>query len=320
MKILAITGGTGFVGAALTKAAIARGYTPRVLTRRNPALPLKGTQYRLVDFSDQKTLEAALEGAHCAVHLAAALFCRSKAEFELANTAGTANLVSACAKTPTLTKLVYISSLAAGGPSPDPSRPRAETDGESPVSFYGSSKLGGETVVKTLKTPPYVILRPPIVYGRNDSGVSQIASWVKKGLMVNAGSGQALFSFVYIDDLAAAVLKALENETLNGKTYYVCENKAYPWKEFIALLAKAMDVKMPLMLSLPPKLMYAAGWLYENISRLSGSPPVFNRDKAREGAAPNWTASSAAWEKDAAWPGWTSLEDGIKKTFKPPET
>jgi len=69
------------------------------------------------------------------------------------------------------------------------------------------------------------------------------------------------------------------------------------------------------MLALPPKAMYGAGWFYEIISKLTGTQPVFNRDKAREGAAPNWTASSAAWEKDAAWQGWTSLEEGIKKTF-----
>ena len=315
MKILAITGGTGFVGGALAKAALARGYTPRILTRRAPARGLEGAQYRVVDFKDPKTLETALEGAHCAVHLAAALFCRSKEEFERANALGTANMASACARTPALEKLIYLSSLAAGGPSKDPARPRSESDGEAPVSFYGKTKLGGETAVKNTRNLPYVILRPPIVYGKNDSGISQIAAWVKKGLMVNAGSGSARFSFIYIDDLVSAVLKALETENLNGKTYYVCENKTYPWKEFIALLAKAMGVKMPLMLTLPPKAMYGAGWLYEIISKLTGAEPVFNRDKAREGAAPNWTASSAAWEKDTAWPGWTPLEEGIKKTF-----
>ncbi|HAF95574.1 MAG: hypothetical protein A2021_06330 [Elusimicrobia bacterium GWF2_52_66] len=316
MKILAITGGTGFVGGSLAKAALASGYTPRILTRRAQRQGLlEGAQYRIVDFSDTKTLETALEGAHCAVHLAAALFGRSKEEFERANTLGTANLVSACAKTPALKKFVYISSLAAGGPSKDPARSRTESDGEAPVSFYGKSKLGGEIAVKKLRNIHCVTLRPPIVYGRNDSGVSQIAAWVKKGLMINAGSGEALFSFIHIDDLVNAILKALETETLNGKTYYVCENKTYPWKEFIALLAKAMGVKMPLMLTLPPKAIYGAGWLYEVISKLTGGEPVLNRDKARESAAPNWTASSAAWEKDAAWLGWTSLEEGIKKTF-----
>ena len=315
MKILAITGGTGFVGGALARAALARGYTPRILTRRAPPRPLEGAQYRIVYFADKKTLEAALEGAHCAVHLAAALFWRSKEEFERANTLGTARLVSACARTPALEKLIYLSSLSAGWPSKDPARPRSESDGEAPVSFYGKSKLGWELAVKNLRNVPYVILRPPIVYGRNDSGVSHIAAWVKKGLMVNAGSGSALFSFIYIDDLVSAVFKAIETETLNGKTYYVCENKTYPWKEFIALLAKAMGVKMPLMLTLPQNAMYCAGWLYEIISKLTGTEPVFNRDKAREGAAPNWTASPALWEKISGSASWTQLEEGIKKTF-----
>ena len=315
MNILAITGGTGFVGGALAKAALAHGYTPRILTRRMPARPLAGAQYRLVNFTDPKNLAGALEGAQYAVHLAAALFCRSKKEFELANTEGTANLVLACSKTPGLQKLIYLSSLAAGGPSKDPLKPRSEPDGEAPVSFYGKSKLGGEVAVKTLHNIPYVILRPPIIYGKNDSATSPIAAWIKKGFMANAGSGEALFSFIYIDDLVRTLFTALETGALNGKTYYICENKTYRWKQFIALLAKAMGVKMPLMITLPPSALYGVGWLYEIISKLTGTAPVFNRDKAREGAAPNWTASSSAWEKDTAWQGWTSLEEGIKTSF-----
>lgn len=303
------------MGGTLAKAALARGYTPRILTRSKPARPLEGAQYRIVDFADPQTLADALEGAHYAIHLAAALFCRSQEEFESANTSGTANMVLACAKTLTLKKLIYLSSLAAGGPSQDPSKPRLESDGEAPVSFYGKSKLGGEIAVKTLRDIPYVILRPPIIYGKHGSSTSSIAAWVKKGFMANAGSGDALFSFIYIDDLISALLKALETETLHGKTYYVCENRTYPWKQFITLLAEAMGVKMPLMITLPPKAMYGAGWLYEIITKLTGAEPVFNRDKAREGSAPNWTASSAAWERDAAWQGWTSLEEGMKKTF-----
>jgi len=313
MKTIAVTGGTGFVGRALSKALLQKGFAVRILTRRIPAAALEGAAYAETDFTDVESLKKALAGADAAVHLAAALFCRSKREFILANTGGTANLAAAAGATPGLTKLVYISSLAAGGPSPA-GTPRTETEKEAPVSFYGLSKLEGEKAVK-LFAGSFVILRPPIIYGKKDSGFSKIAEWVRKGIMVNAGSTGGRFSFIYIDDLVNAIISALETPKFDGGTYYVCEGRSYAWKEFIAMLAAGMGVKMPLMLSLPPGAVYAVGWLYEAATSVTGAEPVMNRDKAREAAAPNWTASPALWEKASGTSCWTPLEEGIKKTF-----
>lgn len=317
MKTAVITGGTGFIGRALAKALLARGYRVRIFTRRLPAAKLPGAEHAEVSFDDAGSLRKGAEGAEIVVHLAAALFCRSRKEFEKANTAGTGNLVAAVAgleRRPE--KFVYLSSLAAGGPAPDPAAPRTETMPDAPVSAYGATKLGGEKEVK--KLPPsvrYTILRPPIVYGKNDAGISKIAHWVKKGFMVNAGSKDGRFSFIYLEDLVAALITAVENPGTDGKTYYVSENRTYDWKTFIGLLAGAMKVKPPFMLDMPAPALYALGWTYEQVSRLVGAEPVFNRDKAREGAAPNWTADPSKWERETAWRGWTSLEEGVRRTF-----
>lgn len=314
-KTVAITGGTGFIGTALARALLARGYGVRIFTRRIPAKRVEGAQYAEVSFDSRDSLKKACEGADYIVHMAAVLFSRSRAGFEKVNVEGTANLVAAAgslARPPE--KLVYISSLAAGGPSPA-GAPRTESVPDAPVSEYGRTKLGGEKEVARL--PPFVrrtILRPPIVYGRNEYAVSKIAAWVKKGFMVNAGASGS-FNFVYVEDLAAAIITSLENPATDGNTYYVCENRAYPWKEFISMLAAAMGVKMPFMVNLPAPLLGALGLVYEAVSFLGGAEPVFNRDKAKEGAAPNWTASSSKWEKDTGRAAWTPLAEGIKKTF-----
>ncbi|MBI4351809.1 MAG: NAD-dependent epimerase/dehydratase family protein [Elusimicrobia bacterium] len=313
MKTIAVTGGTGFVGRALSKALLEKGFAVRIITRRRPAVTLENAVYAEADFSDAESMKEALSGADAAVHLAAALFCRSKEGFMRANAEGTAALAAAAAATPTLRKLVYISSLAAGGPSPA-GAPRTEADAEAPVSFYGLSKLEGEKAVRNFPGA-FVILRPPIIYGRKDSGFSKIAEWVRKGLMVNAGSSGGRFSFVYLDDLVNAIISALEAGKFDGGTFYVCENRAYAWKDFIALLAAGMGVKMPFMLSLPPWAVYAVGWLYEAVTAFTGAEPMMNRDKAREASAPNWTASPALWERTSGSAAWTPLEEGIKKTF-----
>ena len=314
MKTIAITGGTGFVGKALSKALLAKGYAVRVITRRKPPKALDGAAYAEADFSDAGSLKRALSGADAAVHLAAALFCRSGEALMTANAGGTANLTAAANQVPSLKKIVYISSLAAGGPS-SAEAPRTEAEADAPVSYYGKSKLAGEKAVKTFSNGPFVILRPPIVYGRKDFGFSKIAEWVRRGVMVNAGSAGGRFSFIYLEDLVGAIIAALETEKFDGGTFYVCENRHYAWTEFIGLLARGMGAKMPVMLSLPPWAVYAVGWFYEAVTALTGAEPVMNRDKAREAAAPNWTASPALWEKTSGRSAWTPLEEGIKKTF-----
>jgi len=313
MKTIAVTGGTGFVGKALSRALLAKGYGVRILSRRPPADPLPGAAYAVADFADPESLKRALAGADAVVHLAAALFCRSREAFLKANAAGTANLVAAAVAETALKKIVYISSLAAGGPAGQ--RPRTEADPDAPVSGYGLSKLEGEKAVKKFSGGAHVILRPPIVYGKKDFGFSKIAEWVRRGIMVNAGSSGGRFSFVYLDDLVQAIVAALETRKFDGGTFYVCEGRDYAWREFIALLAAGMGVKMPLMLSLPPWAVYAVGWFYETVTAVTGAEPAMNRDKAREASAPNWTASPALWEKTAGTASWTTLEAGIKKTF-----
>ncbi|MFA6433527.1 MAG: NAD-dependent epimerase/dehydratase family protein [Elusimicrobiales bacterium] len=316
-KTVVITGGTGFIGGSLARALLAKSYNIRIFTRKPPRKPIENAQYSVVSFDDKESLRSAAEGADFIVHLAALLFSRTRKDFEKVNITGTANLVKAAgslSKHPV--KFIYLSSLAAGGPSPSASTPRNEALADAPVSGYGATKLGGEKKIRELPaTIRYTVLRPPIVYGKNDSGVSTIADWVRKGFMVNAGASNGAFSFIHIDDLTAAVITAMEEPATDGQTYYVCENRIYAWRDFIGLLAGAMKVKMPHMLDLPKGLLYLLGFAYEAVSWLGGAQPVFNRDKALEGAAANWTASSAKWERDTGWKRWTSLEEGIKKTF-----
>ena len=300
------------MGGTLAKSLLSKGYTVRIITRRKPAETLPKAEYAEADFADRESLRLALAGADAVVHLAAALFCSSKDEFYKANAEGTANLAAA-AKAASVKKLVYMSSLAAAGPA-GAEGPRTETQPEAPVSYYGKSKLAGEIAVKEFEGA-FVIFRAPVVYGSKDPGISKIAEWVRRGVMVNAGAAGGKFSFVYVADLVRAITCALEEEKFNGGTFFVCEGRTYPWKDFIAMLAAGMGVKMPFMISLPAWAIYAVGWCYELAAALLGVTPVMNRDKSREASAPDWTCSPALWEKTAGWQDWTPLEEGIKKTF-----
>jgi nucleoside-diphosphate-sugar epimerase len=160
-----------------------------------------------------------------------------------------------------------------------------------------------------------VVLRPAIVYGKNDSGISKIAHWVRRGVMVNMCGGETLFSFTYIADLADALVTAEKNPALSGKTYFICEEKTYPWTYFIAGLADAMGKKPPLMLTLSPGALHIVGKVYQTVAPLFGAEPAFNTDKALEACAGNWIASPRRWMQDTGRADWTPLEEGLRKTF-----
>ena len=312
METIAVTGGTGFVGTFLCNALREKGYGIRIITRKMPKKQYENTEYAVADYQDEKSLENAFKGADKVIHLAAGLFCISKKEFFRANSKATEN-VAAAAKKAGIKKIIYQSSLAAGGPSYD-GKPKTETSEDKPSSYYGASKLEGETFIKNCGIP-YVILRAPIVYGGKDAGVSTISDWVRRGLMVNAGSADGKFSFIYVKDLVRAHIDALEKDIFNGGTFYVCEKQDYPWKEFINKMAAGMGRKPPFMLDMPMPIVYAAGVVCEFVSIITGATPMLNRDKAREAAGPDWTADASLWEKTSGWNDWTPLEQGVKLTF-----
>src|SRR5215210_3492403 len=77
---LAITGGTGFVGARLLDAARNGGHAVRALTRR-PMAPRPGIEWVAGDLAQAAALEALTEGADAVIHVAGAISGRTAADF-----------------------------------------------------------------------------------------------------------------------------------------------------------------------------------------------------------------------------------------------
>ncbi len=316
-KTIVITGGNGFIGRILTDKLLHEGFSVRILTRRtpkkqpaNPAVTLIKTNYDSVT-----SLTQALEGCVGVFHLAAAIFGFNRTDFEKANVLHTQNVVKAVNQTPGITTFVHVSSLAASGFAPDTQHPRTEDMNPTPVSDYGITKLGGENAVKTLRPGvKWTIIRPPIVYGKNDSGVSKIASWVKRGIMVNT-SGNGVFSFVHVNDLVEALWQAYKRPETAQETYFVAEPDVYEWDYFITEMARAMHCRRPFMPQAPKWLLKTAAFTYETIARITGTQPALNYDKVTEATIPgHWICSSKKWT-DLTGQHFTPLKEGLKKSF-----
>lgn len=312
-----ITGGNGFIGRALTARLVRAGYQVRVLTRRAPKQQPADPNVALVqaDYADMHSIRKAMLDCEGVFNLAGTLFGFNYKNFEKGNVAAVRNVIAAANKTRSVQTVVHVSSLAASGYAKSPRRPRRENDSPLPVSDYGRTKLLGEKIVRQLRPRiKRTIIRPPIVYGKNDSGVSKIAAWVKRGLMVNT-SGDGYFSFVYVEDLVEALYQAYIRPDTNRQTYFVAEPDIYTWDYFISQMAAAMHVKKPYMPKAPVWLMRVAAFGYEMVARVAGIQPALNYDKVAEAVIPgHWICSNRKWTQ-LTGQKFTPLKKGLEQSF-----
>ena len=318
MRVL-VTGATGFIGGALASLLAARGDRVRALVRSaSRTAPLEALDVELArgDVADPASLRAAVEGCQAVVHLAGAVKALRDRDLFQANGEGTRHLVAACVAAPARPRLVYVSSLAAAGPSPS-GRPRTEDDPAAPVSRYGESKLAGERAVRLAAGAIAAsIVRPPVVYGPGDKELMpQLLRMARLGLVVRAGSQEKKFSVVHVADLCQGILDVLDRGLPVGAaggegTYFFEDGADRSWDE-IALAACDALGRHARVLALPEVVSTAAAAAASALSALTRRPSVLSLDKLREIRETAWTCSSARARRELGWAPRFALREGM---------
>jgi nucleoside-diphosphate-sugar epimerase len=318
MKVL-LTGANGFVGSHLLDRLVARGIPTVVLLRpgadrRWIADSLPRLEVRLGAITDPATLAPALANVTHVIHCAGRTKALRVSEFYHTNERGTRHLVEAVNHAaPAIQRLILVSSLAAAGPAPV-TAPSREDDPPSPVSDYGRSKLAGEQVVQRECRVPFVILRPPAVYGPRDADFLQLFKAVRAHLLPQFGGGRQPLSLVHVEDFAAATLVALEHPAAAGRTYHVAASEAVTVAELARTIAEAMATW-----TVPLPLPFWGLWLVcvaqEIVSRLRGRPAILSRQKCREARATGWVCDVRRLREELGFECPTTVREGIARTL-----
>jgi dihydroflavonol-4-reductase len=317
-----VTGATGFVGSHLVDALRAGGHEVVCLVR-DPAKAQRlfgaaGPRIVAGDLLDTEALARGAADADVVFHVAGVIAARSRAEFYAVNRDATARVVAATRRAaPRLSRFVYVSSLAAAGPTRRGVITR-ETDAPHPVSHYGRSKLAGEEAVRGGGVP-WTIVRPPTVYGSRDRETLRLFRFARYGVMPLYGDPRQELSFVHAADLAGALLAATAPACAGG-IYFAAHPEVATSRramELIFAAARAATGRRParpVFLPIPTPVTVAALWVLGLAARLMGRATLLSPDKGPELLAEAWTCSAAALGRDAGWHASHDLATGLADT------
>jgi dihydroflavonol-4-reductase len=310
-----VTGATGFVGPHVVAALLPRARVRALVRDPARAARLAHLDVEIVNGSlaDADALARAVDGVDVVLHLAAATRAASEAEYAAANVAGCRAVVDAMrsAATPPR-RLVYLSSLAAVGPSTG-GCPVAVDATPRPLTAYGRTKLEGERVVRAAASEfEIVILRAPAVYGPGDRDLLQFFQLARRGILPVPTGGERPLQLIHVQDLARALALAATAEGAQG-VFNVADSAVYTWEQVARLVARAVGARAAVV-RIPGAAIRMAAAVSEGVGRLGGQVGIFNRDKARELLAPGWTCETDAARDGLNFEASIPLPDGLAST------
>jgi nucleoside-diphosphate-sugar epimerase len=310
MKAL-VTGATGFIGSHLCEELVRRGYKVTYLSRttsNHKWIEPLDLQFVRGDCTDRESLNRVVGNFDYVFHLAGLTKSCSAKDFYCVNADGTENLIGAVAeRNPNVKRFVYLSSLAAVGPSRDGS-PLVEDCISSPVSDYGRSKLEGEkAVLKYRDRVPVTILRPPAVYGPRDRDMLVLFKMIKKGFFFDLG--KCYYSLLYVEDLVHGVMLSAERREGEGKIYFLSDDKVYTGEDIAMEISSLLSVKAS-PLKIPRFVMPFFALLGERMNRQG----IINRDRIKDFKHSHWICNAGKARQEIGFAPKVGIKEGIKWT------
>jgi UDP-glucose 4-epimerase len=233
-ELIAITGGSGFVGSNVVDALLGAGYDVRVIDPKQPAQP--NVEWADVDILDQDSVTDALKGTHAVFHLAAMAdvndIVADPAESVALNTLGVARVLEGARRADSgrviVSSTVWVYAATQGDVVDETTPFDLETDRH----LYASEKIAAEMFCRdyaTLFGRPYTVLRYGIPFGPHMRSDLVVAAFLLRAMRGEAlridGDGSQERRFVYVEDLAAAHVLALKPAAAN-RTYNLESSEA----------------------------------------------------------------------------------------------
>ena len=272
MAGILILGGSGFVGRAVCEQLVRAGggVAPgvRVPTRRESRAShlstLPGVQLVRADVHDEACLRALLAGCDAVVNLVAILH-GSEAEFDRVHVQLPRKLVDACRATG-VRRIVHVAALGASADAP---------------SRYLRTKAAGEAVLRESGLD-VTVLRPSVIIGAHDRSTHLFASLQAALPLLPLGGADARLQPVWVEDVAAAVRRCLDDRATIGRVYECAGPRPMTLRELVQACGRAIGRERPIV-ALPGGVARLQAMLFE----LLPGAPLVSRDNLASLSVPN---------------------------------
>jgi NADH dehydrogenase len=238
--LVTVFGGSGFLGRHVVRALARHGYRIRVAVRRpelalylQPAGRVGQIHAVQANVRHPASVEAAARDADVVINLVGILYERGRQQFEAVQSFG----AEACALAASAygARLIHVSAIGADENSP---------------SLYARSKAMGEKLVLAAM-PEATILRPSILFGPDDDFFNKFASMARLSpALPLVGGGHTRFQPVFVGDVAAAILAAVEGRSKPGAIYELGGPEVKTFKELMTYVLATIE-RRRLLLPLP---------------------------------------------------------------------
>jgi dihydroflavonol-4-reductase len=282
-----VTGGTGFVGAHVVRALLAKSRRVRCLVRpRSDRRNLEGLPVDLFegDLLDRPSLDGALRGIEVLYHVAAdyRLWTKNPEELYRSNVGGTENILSAAAASG-VDRVVYTSSVGALGLKADgtPADETTPVSRDAVVGHYKKSKFDAERVAEAwaARGLPVVIVNPSTPVGERDVKPTPtgqlVVDFLNRRMPAYVDTG---LNLVDVRDVAAGHLLAAEKGRTGEK--YILGNRNMTLKEILDLLSRLTGLPAP-RLKLPHAIPLVVAAVDTFAAGLLGKPPRVSLESVR---------------------------------------
>lgn len=316
-KKVLITGASGFVGYHLIVEALNAGLEVFAAVRRSSDvshLKAYNVTYTNLQYDSVNELKANIVANQYdyIIHASGTTKAKNKAEYNLINAEYSKNLAQAASETG-IEKFIFVSSLAALGPSLDVNIPLEDDSLPNPVTSYGESKLLAEKYLDGIENLPLLTFRPTAVYGPREKDIFILFKSINMGLEPYIGKFPQQFSFIYVKDLVSILISSLGSSLVN-KTYNISDGGIYDRYALADFSKKALN-KKTFKFHLPVAGVGAIASLMEKLYATSSKTPALNKEKMSELTAINWACNISHLSDELAFRPQFNLEKGITETM-----
>jgi NADH dehydrogenase len=263
MNNILVLGGTGFVGRSICDKLVDRSGgadTRIVVPTRHPGragdiLPLPTVDLVHADVNDDGELRRLVRGSDAVIHLIAILH-GSEAEFQRIHVDLPRRVADACIAGG-VSRVIHLSALGAS---------------ESAPSKYLRSKARGEAAWRAAPLE-LTVFRPSVIFGEKDRFMNQFANLQRIFPVMPLASANAKFQPVWVDDVAEAVVRSLDNPSTVSQAFECTGSTVYTLRELVQLAGRWSGHERPIV-PLPD----ALGRLQAGLLELLPGEPLMSRD------------------------------------------